>query len=98
MVLKTYNRGPRTPGMDEEREVWFVHREYTDKGLITLEYATPDGERVFVKQLSPNAADPTAARTVPAARLQPVDDADTRERYAQEVARMRERHDPDDAV
>lgn len=84
--------------MSEDVQVWFVHREYTDKGLITLEYATPDGAQAFVKQLSPNGPDPTAAREVPASSLQPVDDPDTRERYRTEVARMQKRRDPDDTV
>lgn len=84
--------------MPQEREVWFVHREYTDKGLITLEYATPDGSLSYVTQRSPNAPDPTAMTTVAVDSLQSVDDPETRERYAQEVARMRARHDPNDAV
>lgn len=84
--------------MGEDVEVWFVHREYTDKGLITLEYATPDGERLFVKQISPQSPDPTVAKEVPEADLQPVEDPETRERYRSEAARMQERHDPDETV
>jgi hypothetical protein len=84
--------------MGDDVQVWFVHREYTDKGLITLEYATPDGSRSFVTQLSPNAPDPTAARTVDADALRPVDDPDTRDRFEHEVARMQARHDPTDTV
>lgn len=84
--------------MGEDVRVWFVHREYTDKGLITVEYATPEGDRTFVKQLSPNGPDPTAARDVPGSALHPVEDADQQERYRTEVARMRDRHDPDDTV
>ena len=84
--------------MGEDVDVWFVHREYTDKGLITLEYATPDGTRSFVKQISPNATDPTAMKTVAEADLQPVEDPDKRDRFESEVARMQDRHDPDDRV
>jgi len=84
--------------MSDEVEVWFVHREYTDKGLLTLEYATSDGSRTFVKQISPNAPDPTAAKLVDEADLQPVDDPDEQERFQSEVARMQDRHDPDDTV
>ncbi|WP_435101006.1 hypothetical protein [Halarchaeum sp. P4] len=83
---------------DEDVRVWFVDREYTDKGLITVRYATPDGERVFEKQQSTNAPDPTAARDVESAKLGDVTDASTVERYRTEVERVREQHDPDDRV
>lgn len=84
--------------MSNDVECWLVRREYTDKGLITLEYATPDGTRSFVKQISPNAPSPTAARDVDESDLHPVEDPETQERYETEVARMRENHDPDDVV
>lgn len=84
--------------MSEDVTVWFVHREYTDKGLITLEYATPDGEWVFVKQISPQSSDPTAAKEVSEADLQRVNDPETRDRYRSEAARVQDRHDPDDTV
>jgi len=83
---------------DDSVRVWFVGREYTDKGMLTLRYATPDGERRFEKQQSLNAPDPTAARDVDPAKLVAVDDADTVERYAREVERVRESNDPDDLV
>ncbi|MFB6079082.1 MAG: hypothetical protein ABEJ80_08905 [Halarchaeum sp.] len=83
---------------DDSVRVWFVGREYTDKGMLTLRYATPDGERRFEKQQSLNAPDPTAARDVDPAKLVAVDDADTVERYEREVERVRESNDPDDLV
>jgi hypothetical protein len=83
---------------DEAVQVWLVERAFTDKGLVTLTYATPDGERVFVQQRSAtNLGDVTAARSVAPDKLAPADDAD-RERYAQEVDRMSANHDSDDAV
>ncbi|MFB6073713.1 MAG: hypothetical protein ABEJ89_01725 [Haloarculaceae archaeon] len=84
-----------------ERRCWLVERDYSDKGLVTLVYATPDGERALRMQRSSNmlARSPvTAARDVEAADLQPVADPGDRERYAGEAARMAERHDPDDEV
>jgi hypothetical protein len=79
-------------------QVWLVERTFTDKGLVTLTYATPDGERVLVEQRSANAlGDVTAAQTVEADRLAPADE-DDRERYAGEAERMAEANDPDDHV
>ncbi|GGL30003.1 hypothetical protein GCM10009037_12130 [Halarchaeum grantii] len=83
---------------DDAVRVWFVGREYTDKGMLTVEYATPDGEHHFEKQQSLNAPDPTAARDVDPAKLTPVADEATRERYRSEVGRVRENNDPEDAI
>lgn len=82
-----------------DTRAWLVERGYDDRGLITLVYATPDGERSLRREVSSALLDGvTAAIDVDPDRLEPVDDADTRERYAHEAARMRERHDPDEAV
>lgn len=86
--------------MTDEIRCWLVDRSYDDKGLLTLAYATPDGERVYRRELAAAAAsriDVTAARDVEPDRLEPVEDED-RERYAAEAERMAERHEPDDAV
>ncbi|GGM59421.1 hypothetical protein J2752_001238 [Halarchaeum rubridurum] len=83
---------------DDSVRVWFVGREYTDKGMLTVRYATPDGEARFEKQQSLNAPDPTAARDVDPAKLAPVEDADAAERYRREVERVRESNAPDDHV
>lgn len=82
---------------------WLVERSYDDRGLITMVYATPDGERARRKELSATVMNqrgvaPTAATEVDAADLDEVTDEETRDRYAKEVARMRETHDPDDEV
>ncbi|GAA0294506.1 hypothetical protein [Halarchaeum salinum] len=83
---------------DEDVRVWFVGREYTDKGMLTVRYATPDGERRFEKQQSLNAPDPTAARDVDPAKLVPVADDDVADRYRTEVERVRESNAPGDPV
>lgn len=80
---------------------WLVERDYDDKGLVRLVYATPDGDRaITVERSAARLAETTvtAARDVEAAKLRPVSDASTRERYREEVERLRERHDPDDEV
>ncbi|WP_435180775.1 hypothetical protein [Halorussus sp. AFM4] len=86
--------------MDDER-LWLVERTYTDKGLVSLVYATTDGERQLRKQRSMNMlnqVDVTAAVDADPESLDPVDDEATRERYADEATRMAEQHDPDEAV
>ncbi|MFB6160179.1 MAG: hypothetical protein ABEJ61_03275 [Haloferacaceae archaeon] len=81
---------------------WLVERTYTDKGLVSLVYATADGERVLRRERSPEilqrTGGVTAATTVDPDGLEPVADADDRERYATEAARMADRHDPDETV
>ncbi|PSQ45321.1 hypothetical protein BRD15_12020 [Halobacteriales archaeon SW_6_65_15] len=87
--------------MDEER-LWLVDRTYTDKGLVSLVYATTDGERVLQRQRSMNmlqqGVEVTAATTADPDDLDPVEDEETRQRYAEEASRMADQHDPDDAV
>ncbi|WP_336035799.1 hypothetical protein [Halobacterium yunchengense] len=83
---------------DETERVWLVYREYTDKGLLDLTYATPDGDRVLSRQRSLNAGDPTAAVDADPADLEPVEDPADRKRYGQEASRMRDDHGPDERV
>ena len=84
-------------------QCWLVERTYTDRGLVDMTYATPDGSRAHRRQVSTTVmrqrgAGTTAAVEVDPTELEPVDDADTRERYASEVERMRGDHGPDDEV
>ncbi|WP_433626411.1 hypothetical protein [Halomicrococcus sp. NG-SE-24] len=84
--------------MDDER-LWLVERTYTQRDLITLVYATPDGERYLRKERSGHlGGDATAAIDVAPDRLTRVDDDEERERYAAEASRMAEKHDPDSTV
>jgi hypothetical protein len=88
----------------EETRVWLVERTYSDdeQNIIILVYATPDGSRYYRKERAlvsfSDRRDTTAAVDVSADSLGTVDDAETRERYAAEVERVRARYDPDDAV
>ena len=56
--------------MKDENEtvrVWLVERGYNNRDLIILKYATPDGERLFRRELSAQAIDVdtvTAAKDV----------------------------------
>ena len=82
---------------------WLVERTYTDRGLVDMTYATPDGSQAHRRQVSTvimrqRGSGTTAAVEVGPEELDPVDDADTRERYATEVERMRSDHDPDDEL
>ncbi|WP_255198086.1 hypothetical protein [Halorarius litoreus] len=83
-------------------QCWLVERSYSDRDLVTLVYATPDGERAHTKEIPMTAiahgnVTVTAAKQVDDADLEPVDD-DTRERYRTEVERVREDHAPDDEI
>ncbi|WP_324759889.1 hypothetical protein [Haloarcula montana] len=81
---------------------WLVERSsYGDERMVTLVYATPDGERYLQKQFSTNLLMKkrvTAAIEAEADRLETVDDEATRERYATEASRMADEHDPDEEV
>jgi hypothetical protein len=82
---------------------WLVERTYTDRGLVDMVYATPDGSHVRRKQISTTimrqrGSGTSAAVDVAREDLDPVDDDEVRDRYATEAARMREQYDPDDEV
>lgn len=87
--------------MTDTVQCWLVERDYWDKNLVTLVYATPDGERAQTRQRSTTMLrqqPPTAAAEVPAEDLEPVEDEADRERYANEVERVRSQCDPDDEI
>jgi len=80
-------------------QCWLVERTFDDKGLVRLVYATPDGSRAVIRERSAAHLDGvTAAAEIGVENLEPVADADRRERYASEAERMADRHDPGDAV
>lgn len=86
---------------DDQVRAWLVARTVDDRDLVTLTYATPDGERVETRQLAAThlqRSPATAAVDVPPADLDPVTDPDRRERFAAEAERMRASHAPDDEV
>jgi hypothetical protein len=93
---------------DEEGEtvrVWLVERTYSDdeQNLIILTYATPDGSQDYRREraltsFTGNHRETTAAVDVSPTNLGTVDDPETRARYADEVARMRATHAPDDPI
>lgn len=85
----------------DEIRVWLVDRGYNNRDLIVLKYATPDGTRLFRRELAAQAVDSgsvTAAKDVSASDLETVDDSELRDRYENEVARMTTKHDPDDTI
>ena len=87
--------------MTDAERLWLVERTYTDRDLVVLVYATPDGTRCRRKELSSTMlgrTTVTAAVDADTGTLEPVDDEETRERYAAEVERVRADHDPDDPI
>ncbi|MFC6723016.1 hypothetical protein ACFQE1_01140 [Halobium palmae] len=81
--------------------VWLVERGYNNRDLIILKYATPDGTRLFRRELAAQAVDldsVTAAKDVSPSDLESVDDSELRDRYESEVARMTAQHDPGDTI
>ncbi|MEF8822054.1 MAG: hypothetical protein V5A52_07235 [Halovenus sp.] len=88
--------------MAETEQIWLVERNYgQDEDLVTLVYATPDGSLALKKQLSHNmlyGKTITAAREEARDDLDEVRDEETKQRYAEEAARMAEKHDPEDTV
>lgn len=87
-------------GEDDVVRLWLVDRDYDDKGLVTLVYATRDGEgrrRFEWAAASLGRREVTAAIDSDPADLDPVP-ADLRERYRKEARRMADRHDPDEEV
>lgn len=91
---------------DGLRRVWMVERTYSSDSpnILVIVYATPDGGEYLQKEWAFNrfgsgrAPEVTAAIDVEPEALNPVEEDERRDRYATEAERMRERHDPDDAV
>ncbi|MBX0287346.1 hypothetical protein [Haloarcula salinisoli] len=94
-----------TAAAEESVRVWLVERTYGDdeQNLIILTYATPEGDQDFRKEraLTSFTGDhretPVSIAVAPD-NLGTVDDAETRERYATEVERMQEKHEPDESL
>jgi hypothetical protein len=85
----------------DEIRLWMVERSYDTRNLVTLIYATTDGQRYQQKELSSNMlsqTEVTAAIDANPESLEPVEDIETRDRYATEAERMEEQHAPDDEV
>ncbi|UHQ95163.1 hypothetical protein [Haloterrigena alkaliphila] len=85
----------------DDVRVWLVERDYDNRDLIILTYATPDGTRTFRKELAAQAVDldtVTAAKDVSPSDLATVDDPGVRDRYADEAARMSDKHDPAETI
>jgi hypothetical protein len=87
--------------MTDAERLWLVERTYTDRDLVVLIYATPDGTRRLRKELASTMLQRTtvtAAIEADSEDLSGVDDEETRQRYASEVERVRADHDPDDPI
>jgi hypothetical protein len=89
----------------ETTRVWLVERTYSDdeQNLIILTYATPDGTRDFRKERALTSfggpgRETSVSLEVSEGNLGTVSDPETRDRYASEVERMREKHEPDSTL
>ncbi|TYT63175.1 hypothetical protein [Natrialba swarupiae] len=87
---------------DAPVQCWFVEREFGDRNVVTIVYATPDGSRYQQRERSSaslrTGSPVTAAVEIPESALEPVDDEETRTRYATEAERTANRYAPDDPV
>lgn len=87
--------------MTDTARLWLVERDYDDKGLVRLVYATPEGDRRLVSERAATMLEGggvEAARSVATDRLDGVSDEGTRRRYREEVERVSDCHDPDDRI
>ncbi|MFW5911802.1 MAG: hypothetical protein ACOCSD_03410 [Halolamina sp.] len=82
--------------------VWLVDRDVDSRNLVTMTYATPDGERAFTRQAALDSLahrdGPTAAVDVDDDRLEAVEEPETAKRYAAEAERVATSHEPDDVL
>ena len=86
--------------MSETVQCWLVEREYEHESMVTLVYATVDGQRHVTQQRSTALLmkkPVTAGIDVEPERLEVVDESD-QERYAAEAERVAQRHNPDDKL
>jgi hypothetical protein len=87
---------------DETIRVWMVERGYTNRDLITLVYATPDGERAIHNERAAatmgGGSGVSAARDIDPKRLEPVEGEETIGRYRQEAERTIENYGPDETI
>lgn len=89
--------------MTDTVRLWLVERSYDDRDLVTLVYATPEGDRALRREIAAQvlhqgATTVTAATDADPDSLVAVEDDDLRDRYAAEADRMAADHDPDEAV
>jgi hypothetical protein len=95
---------PESDPAAETIRLWLVERTYSDdeQNIVVLVYATPDGERYYRKERAlvsfSDHRDTTAAVDVSPDSVGAVTDPETRERYAAAARRVRDDHDPGDAI
>ncbi|RQG92969.1 hypothetical protein EA462_01775 [Natrarchaeobius halalkaliphilus] len=87
---------------DSSERCWLVEREFGDRNVVTIVYATPDGTRYHQRERSEAAlrtgSPVTAAVDVAEDDLEEVRDERTRERYVTEVERTAQRYGPDEKI
>ncbi|AHG00516.1 hypothetical protein HALLA_18700 [Halostagnicola larsenii XH-48] len=87
---------------DSTVRCWLVERTFDDRNLVTIVYATPDGSKYHQRERSAMSLQQgsavTAAADVDPDELEAVTDEETRERYASEVERTANAHEPDEEI
>jgi hypothetical protein len=80
-----------------DTRVWLVGRDIDSRDLVTLTYATEDGERRYERVMALAVLDDgaKAAEEVEEEELEPVPDEDV-ERLADQAQRTAEEHDPNE--
>lgn len=86
--------------MRKRKRVWFVNRSFDDGRIITVTYATGDGEESLTRQhnLSTLSDGVPVSIEVASDELSTVSDPERQAQYRNEVARIRAEHDLDDRV
>lgn len=85
---------------EETVQCWLVKRDFWDEDLITLVYATEDGQLHHQRQLSGAMLyeiEVTAGKRFQRSELEPTP-PDDQQQYKQEATRMAQQHDPADTV
>jgi len=83
--------------MSDDVRVWLVGRDIDSRDLVTLTYATEDGERRYERVMALAVLDDgaKAAREVEESELEAVPE-DEVERFASQAQRTAAEHDPDE--
>lgn len=90
--------------MDDMERVWLVERTSSndEQDLIVYIYASLDGRYEFRKELSGTDASDSDRETSVSLLVKPKNlttvDKETRQRYVDEVTRIKGKHEPSDAV
>lgn len=86
--------------MSEPRRLWLVDRSFDDGRIITVTYATMEGDATLTKQYNlPSISDGVpVSLEAQSDELTHIEDEKQRTMYRDEAERVRSQHTPDDRV